>query len=325
MYSEHFQPKEPYGDYYYDLSLPSARAWQANVAKHYGIYGFCYYHYWFSGKRLLEKPFNEVLKLGEPDLPFCLSWANEPWTRRWDGGDHHVLMPQNYGNETEWEQHFNDLLPAFLDPRYIRVEDKPLFIIYRPGIIPRCEEMLSFWNRLARQNGLAGVYTVRTLGGFPIPRQEGFDASLEFEPHYTFANHFADKFWTYIEMEKQKHLVIDYDQVWLSILNRSHRRAGEKIYPGAFVNWDNTPRIGPRGQSCLGASPGKFAHYLTRQLERANRLFDSEFVFINAWNEWAEGAYLEPDKQYGYQYLDAVKQALKASGSKRVTVSGSPG
>lgn len=314
LYRGHMQPKEPLNDYYYDLTDREARQWQADLARAYGIYGFCYYHYWFKGKRLLEKPFNQVLRLGEPHFPFCLSWANEAWTRKWDGGNQHILQPQDYGTEHDWEHHFYDLLEAFKDERYIRVNGKPLFLIYRPGNIPRCEEMLKFWNRLAAGNGLEGIHFVRTLGGFPVPQQKGFDASVEFEPHYTFAHHHSENLWNYITTARSQHLIVDYDGVWQSVLGRSPHRGGEMVYPGAFVNWDNTPRLAEKGQSCIGASPDKFRHYLSLQLRRAASVYQSEFLFINAWNEWAEGAYLEPDRHYRYRYLEAVKQALEENG-----------
>lgn len=314
LYEGHVQPKEPLDDNYYDLTMPSAQKWQAELAKKYGIFGFCYYHYWFKGKRLLEKPYQQMLELGEPDFPFCLSWANEAWTRRWDGGSHHILMPQDYGDESDWEAHFYELLPAFRDHRYIRMNDKPLFIIYRPEEIPNCSSMLVFWNQLAKLNGLPGIYFVRTLGGFSLPWLEGFDASMEFEPHYTFAHSDSRYLWNYIKIQEQEHLVIDYDYVWNSIIHRSHRRSQNKVIPGAFVNWDNTPRLGARGQSCIGTAPHKFEWYLTRQIQRASKLYDSEFLFINAWNEWGEGAFLEPDKIHRFRYLEAVRNALDHNG-----------
>lgn len=313
LYPGHKQPREPFQDYYYDLTDPSARRWQAETARAYGIYGFCYYHYWFHGKRLLERPFNEVLKEGEPDFPFCLSWANEPWTRKWDGLEHHLLMPQEYGDEAEWEMHFYALLDAFKDPRYIRVDNKPMFIVYRPSKIPRCEEMLRYWNQLARQNGLDGVFFVRTLGGFDIAPQQGFDASVEFEPHYTFAHGSFQPIWRRTRNGEREHLVFDYDQVWQLILNRTPHRSGEIIFPGAYVNWDNTPRLSHEGQSCIGSTPQKFGWYLTKQIERAVTRYKSQYLFINAWNEWAEGTYLEPDKLHKYQYLEAVRKALKSN------------
>lgn len=314
IYPGHLQPREPYEDYYYDLTDPATRRWQAELAQYYGIYGFCYYHYWFKGKQLLETPFKQVLSSGEPRIPFCLSWANEPWTRKWDGGEHDVLMPQEYGEQDDWELHFYALLDAFRDERYIRIENKPIFIIYRPDKISCCEHMMKHWNNLAVKNGLEGIYFVRTLGGFPLAKQDYFDANLEFEPHYTFAHSGLNRLWSYMNIGNEKHYVFDYDFVWQYILNRSHHRDRRKIFPGAYVNWDNTPRLGLRGLSCLGANPQKFGWYLTRQIERAVSLYNSEFLFINAWNEWAEGTYLEPDKHYQYQYLEAVRTALKTTG-----------
>lgn len=311
LYPGHLQPRIPLENYYYNLMDSSARQWQAMAAKSYGIYGFCYYHYWFHGKQLLEQPVKQILRSGEPDFPFCLSWANETWTRKWDGGDRHILIEQTYGEEEEWSQHFYELLDAFRDPRYIKLNGRPLFLIYRPSNIPRCQDMLSFWNKLACENGLEGMYFVQTLGGFPISNLDGFDASVEFEPHYTFAHSGSNAFWRRIKTGDKEHLVIDYDNTWELIINRSHRRdRGQPIFPGAFVSWDNTPRLGDRGQSTIGASPQKFEWYLSRQIKRAKTLYNSEFLFINAWNEWAEGAFLEPDQHYGFQYLEAVKNAL---------------
>lgn len=301
LFPGHYQPREPYQDYYYDLTDETARKWQAQIAEKYGIYGFCYYHYWFKGKRLLEKPFNEVLSSGEPNFPFCLSWANEPWTRRWDGSEDDVLMAQDYGEEADWKEHFDYLLTAFKDERYIRVDNKPLFLIYRPGSIQKCEEMLQYWQDLAKQNGLDGIYFVKTISGFQIPVVNGFSASVEFEPLYTVFHHL------YFQH------TMDYDRIWSRIIARTKKEMDDKTYLGAFVDWDNSPRKRNTGLILKGATPEKFTHFLTKQIKNAlNR--NSEFLFINAWNEWAEGTYLEPDKKYGYQYLEAVKKALENNG-----------
>ncbi|MGG0287660.1 glycoside hydrolase family 99-like domain-containing protein [Peribacillus butanolivorans] len=313
LFPGHYQPREPYQDYYYDLTDETARKWQAQIAQKYGIYGFCYYHYWFKGKRLLEKPFNEVLRTGEPHLPFCLSWANEPWTRRWDGWIHDVLMPQDYGNEEDWKEHFDFLLTAFKDERYIRVDNKPLFIIYRPDSIPRCKEMLLYWSNLAKQYGLEGIYFVATLNGFPIPEVAGFDACLEFEPLYTLV-HGGPNFQRVVDGYHQKFNVLDYDQLWSCILDRTDIKKNIKTFPGAFIDWDSTARVGNRALIFKGSTPEKFSYYLSQQIQKAVNISNSEFLFINAWNEWAEGTYLEPDKKYGYQYLEAVKRALDING-----------
>lgn len=278
------------------------------------MYGFCYYHYWFKGQKLLERPLERMLDSGKPDFPFCLSWANESWTRKWDGSSHEVIKKQEYGDETEWDEHFAYLLTAFQDPRYIRIDNKPIFLIYRPGSIPSCERRLAYWNRLAQGHGLEGIYFVRMLGGFPLPVQSGFDASVEFEPHYTFGHSGSKRLWTTIKTnDNEDHLVFNYDEAWRHILSRSHKREGETVFPGVFTGWDNTPRLGARGQSCFGASADKFGWYVKQQLERAKSLYQSEYIFINAWNEWGEGAYLEPDQHHGFRYLEALAQALQVA------------
>ncbi|WP_227939501.1 glycosyltransferase WbsX family protein [Alkalihalobacillus deserti] len=315
LFPGHYQPREPYQDFYYDLTDPLVRQWQVDIAKKYGIYGFCYYHYWFKGKRLLEKPFNEVLRTGKPDFPFCLSWANEPWTRRWDGRDDQVLMPQHYGNENDWKEHFDYLLNAFQDERYICVEEKPLFLIYRPESIPNCSEMLDYWDILAKQNGLKGIYFVRTLNGhLPLSKLERFNASVEFEPHYTAAHTNCPNIWRMVSGYKKRKAVIDYDAIWSCILSRKNSRDDTKIFPGAFLDWDNTARRGTEATIYQGATPEKFEKYLSEQIKRAETIYQSEFLFINAWNEWAEGTYLEPDKQNQFRYIEAVKKALKDNG-----------
>ncbi|WP_310551888.1 glycosyltransferase WbsX family protein [Paenibacillus glufosinatiresistens] len=315
LFPGHRQPKVPLGSIYYNLTEAATRERQAMLARRFGIYGFCYYHYWFGGgRRLLERPVQSILASGRPDFPFCLSWANEPWTRRWDGMDSDVLMPQTYGDEEDWVRHFDVLREAFLDSRYIRVEGRPMFVLYRPADIPCCTEMLECWQRLARAAGLPGLHVVRTLGGFPAgAKTEGFAASLEFEPHYTFASGEAPELWSAVPTREGELLVLDYDQLWRSILDRSPHRDGEPVYPGAFVDWDNTPRKGARGQSTLGGTPEKFGRYLARQIERAREVYESPFLFLNAWNEWAEGAFLEPDEDHGDRYLQAVRRALAES------------
>lgn len=309
LFSGHYQPREPYQDFYYDLTTPSVRKWQAKIAKAYGIYGFCYYHYWFKGKRLLETPFNEVLKMKEPDFPFCLSWANEPWTKSWDGLDKHILMPQDYGDISDWKEHFDYLLQAFQDERYIYIDDKPLFIIYRPGHIPDCEKMLNYWNALARENGLKGIYFAETLNSFPLPNINGFDASIQFEPFYTIAHDSSSDINKVIYDSDMQLNVWDYDKVWMYILQRSLPK--KKTFPGAFVDWDNTARRKNANSSIfVGSTPEKFTIYLSKQIHRTYSFYNSEFLFINAWNEWAEGTYLEPDKKYGFSYLEGVKNAI---------------
>lgn len=313
LFPGHYQPREPYQDYYYDLSDESAREWQAQIARKHGIYGFCYYHYWFKGKRFLHKPFDAVLETGKPDFPFCLSWANDPWTRTWTGSTE-VLADQDYGEEADWKEHFEFLLTAFKDKRYIRVENKPLFLIYDPGDIPKCEEMLVYWQKLAGQNGLDGIYIGQTLNRFNNPPLKGFDAHIEFEPGYTMYLTDGIQCERAVDGYRQKFPLMDYDKYWSSILERKVDMDGVKTYLGAFIDWDNSARVGGNFPLIFtGATPEKFSIYLTQQIERSLEI-NSDLLFINAWNEWGEGTYLEPDKKTGFQYLEAIKKALGNNG-----------
>ncbi|MBA4494334.1 glycoside hydrolase family 99-like domain-containing protein [Paenactinomyces guangxiensis] len=313
LFSGHYQPREPYRDYYYDLTDPKARKWQADIAMKYEIYGFCYYHYWFKGKLLLETPFKEVLRTGEPDFPFCLSWANGHWTRTWDGLEHHILMRQDYGDEEDWKMHFDYLLPAFMDKRYIRVDNKPLFLIYQPWHVRRCEDMLEYWNKLAKINGLEGIYFVETIGIGCHRNMPGFNARMLFEPFFTTSydlpKHTFSRFVKTVPALDQKRYIklFNYDVVWEQILQRIVP-SDKPTFLGAFLDWDNSARRGYDALIFYGAHPEKFVIYFDQLVKKANRV-KSEFVFINAWNEWAEGTYLEPDKKYGFGYLEAVKKA----------------
>lgn len=324
LFPNHNQPREPYNDYYYDLLDPAARQWQSDIAKKHGIYGFCYYHYWFKGKRLLETPMKLVLESGEPDFPFCLSWANEPWTRIWyAGGEKEVLIAQEYGDEKDWAEHFNYLSQVFSDKRYIRIDNKPVFIIYRPETIGPCEEMLTLWNKLAKENGFNGIYFINTLTGYANKlNNDKFEAAIEFEPGYTIKNNLPFFYKTrrlsrrlvkkmLTTLGCDNNLFLDrncYDVIWQQILRRKPSKT--KTILGAFLDWDNTARRSKNGLIIDGASPDKFQKYLSRQIDRAKREYSCEYLFINAWNEWAEGTYLEPDKKYGYAYLEAVRNAL---------------
>lgn len=322
LFPGHLQPRVPAEGRYYNLLDPATQDWQASLAREHGIYGFCYYHYWFAGKRLLEKPVELLLERGKPDFPFCLAWANEPWTRAWDGGDHEVLMPQEYADESDWERHFAYLLKAFRDPRYIRVDGRPMFLIYRSASIDCAEPMLRLWRRLAERAGLPGLHIVSMRTAFPPDtRSELFDAFAEFEPVYTFRQ--RKPFWLRKRerwMRKYRRLRLrlfgsvpgaphsyHYSGIWSMI---EKRELPERTYPGAFVDWDNTPRRGlERGTVMRKFNPHAFRRGIRTQLRKALDA-GAQFVFINAWNEWAEGAYLEPDEARGTFFLDTVREAV---------------
>lgn len=322
LFNNHNQPREPLNDNYYNLLDLKIRKWQADLAKEYGVYGFCYYHYWFNGKKLLEKPIEEILRLKEPDLPFCMCWANEPWTRAWDGGEKNILMPQEYGDEEDWNNHFEYLLKFFKDPRYILIQNKPVFIIYRTQSIDKIDSMISQWNKMAVKNGFDGIYVVEMVTIFQknvFSKQS--DAVVEFEPMYTLGHDLSKRYRLNRKIKKYiykykygKKLSLNlnsYDYIWKRINKRKSSFENRKIFPGAFTDWDNSARKSNRAIIFIGANPSKFENYLKIQVNKAKDLYKSEFVFINAWNEWGEGTYLEPDKKNEYGYLEAIKEVMK--------------
>lgn len=315
LFKNHRQPRIPSSGEYYDLSDPNEIQKQMDLAMKYGLDGFCYYHYWFDGKLLLEKPLESMLKL-ENKIDFCFCWANEPWTRAWDGRTSDVLMPQKYGDKESWEKHFQYLLPFFKDSHYIKKNEKPLLVIYRTNNIPRCDDMIVYWNKRCQENGFEGISIVEELNSFQTePVCKNSEALLEFEPMYTLKhgrtklNRGFDKIKAMIhnKLNHNELLIYDYDRIWKYITQRtSNTKFDKSLYLGAFVDWDNTPRKGEKGLVIQGASPEKFKKHMKAQLEKAKAL-DSEYIFINAWNEWGEGTYLEEDKDNGDNYLEAVK------------------
>jgi hypothetical protein len=331
LFDRHHQPREPLNDNYYNLLDESAREWQANLAQSYGIYGFCYYHYWFTGKKLLEKPLENILELGSPQFPFCLCWANHSWTRTWDGKDREILIEQKYGNENDWELHFNYLLQYFSDERYIRIDDKPLFVIFNPVSIPRCDEMLSFWNEMALGKGFKGIYFLEMLTSHKNTKDSKiFDGQIEFEPLYTIRhgipfmkavqrpiNRVMQNLVSLISSKYVRNFynTLDYDYVWQKIIGRKIKN--KKTYLGAFVDWDNTARRGSKSFFIQGTTPDKFKQYLAVQARRSKDLLNKDIIFLNAWNEWAEGCYLEPDKKNEFQYLEAIREIVNNETSNK--------
>lgn len=335
LYEGHEQPRVPLNENYYNLLDPNVQVWQAKIAKEYGVYGFCYYHYWFNGKLLLEKPMENMLKNRDIDIPFCVCWANEPWTRAWVG-ETKVLIPQLYGEKREWKEHFDYLLPFFKDSRYICDDGKPLVVIYRPEVIECLNEMLDYWNELAIQKGFEGLTYAYQNIDFDLKADKDdsrFKYNIEFQPLYARHDMFKNNH-KYIKALRRKVAAfveknfgfdlmrygvgffnksnqISYDEAWNKILTRKPET--EKNVPGAFVGWDNTPRKGECGEIFVGDTPEKFEKYLTQQIIRAKNIYSKDMIFMYAWNEWAEGGYLEPDTRSGYKNLEAIKNALKST------------
>ena len=317
LFQCHDQPRVPENGNYYTLADPGVQRWQSELAMKNGVFGFCYYHYWFAGgKRLLEKPAERMLNDPEVRVPFCFSWANENWTRRWDGGGREVIVRQNYGGREEWRAHWDYLLPFFLDSRYITLEGKPLLLIYKPEEIPCLGEMLDCWQRSAREAGFPGLcLMIQSPSWFFSPSYDprGFDYQIRFQPFFSMAWQGKNRPLTQrllnrlLAAGEKKQTRLDYDALWETTLSLP---ADPFMAAGACPDWDNTPRT-ESGYMLLGASPEKFGRYMARLREKVLREDALPLIFLNAWNEWGEGAYLEPDEKHHGAYLTALKNALR--------------
>ncbi len=332
----HNQPRVPLADRYYDQSRKETVAWQIDLARRHGIGGFCHYHYWFDGKQLLQAPTQIVLESPELDLPFCLAWANETWSRRWDGRDHLILQEQKHTPDRAiWKRHFDYLFRAWSDPRAIRIDGRPIFLVYRPQIILQLGDMFDFWREEAHRRGLPGLYLMAMKQyEFPVPEVlRHFDATVQFQPFEAiFSPDFeGDVFETskpVMAMRRLPHRAqdflralrywlapsltfYDYDMVWKQIL-KVEREAGIPAFPGAFIDWDNTARYAKRARIFRNASPERFEHWFSQLVAiTAERPEPERMIFLNAWNEWAEGTYLEPDVRHGHGYLEAVRRCME--------------
>lgn len=318
LYNGHNQPRVPLNRDYYNLMEYETRKWQADLAKKYGIYGFCYYHYWFNGRMLMEKPCEALLEEKDIDFPFCFCWANEPWTRAWDGKSKEVIMPQEYGDKKEWKAHIDYLLKFFKDQRYIKVDGAPMFVLYRTNNIDRCDDMVEFWDKECKKNGFTGIHIVEERNNFQNePCCQNSQAYLDFEPMHVWKweKHGLAKVKDVIDnhlvkdITKRSYYRFSYDDYWKKILNAKETVSDKSHYLGAFVDWDNTSRRAKNGLVCIGVTPEKFSSYLEKLLNIAEKK-NSSFIFLNAWNEWAEGTYLEPDEKNFYGFLEAVKKAV---------------
>ncbi|WP_051688610.1 glycoside hydrolase family 99-like domain-containing protein [Butyrivibrio sp. AE2032] len=312
LFEGHRQPRVPEGQNYYNLLDKTTLQRQAELMKNYGIDGACFYHYYFkAGRMTLEKPAENLLKWKDIDMPFCFSWANDRWARTWskisgnswadkyeiaNADEPEVLLEQKYGRETEWKAHFEYLLPFFMDDRYIRIEDKPVFLFHSPEAISCLYAMIEYWRKLAKDCGMKGLYLISVESNYSI---KGTDAALYLAPH---------RFWKILETDRTNGVLRpDFDEIWKNILS-TKTQYGRKTFFGAVADCDDTPRRGVNGVSIKGYSSRKFEEYMTALYKKSQNL-GNELVFINAWNEWGEGMYLEPDEHEGYAKLMAVKNA----------------
>ncbi|MBP8250981.1 MAG: glycoside hydrolase family 99-like domain-containing protein [Herpetosiphon sp.] len=317
----HYQPHLPSDTGFYDLRLPEARQLQADLARDYGITGFCYYHYWFNGRRLLERPFNDVLASGQPDLPFCLCWANEDWTRAWDGRSGEYLLQQHY-SETDDQAHCQALAPAFADPRYIRIDGKPLFLMYRASRMPDPLRATTTWRETAQRLGIGELFLARVESfaseQVTAPQTLGFDAAVEFQPDWRLLGKPLHRDIVRRALWKlginrsgyQRHNVYDYATMMQTMLSKPD--VDYLRFPCVTPSWDNTARRANDAGIVHGSTPELYEQWLTTIVQRVKqRPANQQVLFINAWNEWAEGNHLEPDQRWGRAYLEATKRALQ--------------
>lgn len=310
LFEGHMQPHLPADLGFYDLRLPEAREAQAALAGQYGLEGFCYWHYWFGGgRRLLQRPFDEVVKSGKPDFPFCLGWANQTWSGIWHGAPGRLLIRQSYPGPRDYEAHFYCLLEAFHDTRYMTVGGKKIFLIYDTPNLPDIKAFTGQWQELAAREGMGGFHFI--AGGLGhSPKAFGCDAILEATTFGTLPRDHT---------HSQKHGQDIFSELMPSRCSYAEfaafvlkRKLAPCQYPVVIPNWDNTPRSGINGLVIYGSTPQMFKRVLLDALRKISGVADPEerIIFIKSWNEWAEGNYLEPDTEYGHEYLKVVRQCV---------------
>lgn len=333
LFPGHNQPRMPSALGYYDLTQADIREAQAEMAATSGIEGFCYWHYWFgNGRRILERPFNEVLADGSPKLPFCLCWANQSWTGVWHGAPNRMLLEQTYPGVDDHKAHFSLLLNAFRDGRYLRVDNKPIFIIYSPSSLPDSKSFVDLWQQMAQEAGLPGLHLIGMSNDIHDRDALWFDQVMPFGPGDFLENiaplgpikrllrRVSATKWGNVLSDKHRSLLnapIRHDFSEIVRFAFSKVPDDERYVPCIIPGWDNTPRSGRRGIVVENATPELFEVYLEKALVRvAERRPEERLVFIKAWNEWAEGNFLEPASDTGSSYLDAVQRVMVGNAFK---------
>ena len=309
----HYQPRLPGELGFYDLRVVDVMRRQVELARHYGLAGFCFHHYWFGGKRLLERPLQQFLENRDIDFPFCVCWANENWTRRWDGRDQEILIGQDHSPEDDMA-FIASIEPMLRDPRYIRVDGRPMIVLYRPSILPDAAATLKRWRAHCRKVGIGELFLAMVQFDVEDPRLYGFDAAIEFPPHKLASGLQPINQSLQIVNPEYQGNVIDYREVVERA--RQHPVPLFDMIRGVFPSWDNEARRPGAGYTFVHATPEHYREWLGLAVDYARKhpVAGERLVFLNAWNEWAEGAYLEPDRRYGYAYLDQTRTALLQPG-----------
>lgn len=314
LFKGHKQPKIPGELGFYDLRLEETRIQQAELAKEHGIEGFCYWHYWFGdGKQLLERPFNEVLDSGKPDFPFCLGWANHSWKGVFFGAKGQELVEQLYLGKKDAEDHFNHLLKAFKDPRYIQVSGKPLLHIFNPKLIPDCKKYLDYWRELSLKAGLKGLYIVGETLTVQEKEKYGVDAVTYTSHRKIESRNINNRYLAYLYRKLfriPKSLKVFKYKDAIKYFTRNEICPDDE-FPYIIPNWDTTARMEKNAFILKGSNPELFRKHVKKVLKTvSHKNFETNIIYIKSWNEWAEGNYLEPDREFGREYLEVLKEEI---------------
>ncbi len=306
LFKGHYQPHLPTDFGFYDLRVRETRHEQIKMAKKYGIDGFCYHYYWFSGKRILNLPLDDMLADPDSDMPFCLCWANENWTRRWDASDDEILIAQKYLPQDDLG-FIKSLVPFFKDKRYILADGRPFLIVYRPQHMPDAPKTARIWREYCRSIGLGEIHICAALThGNEDYVKFGFDSGVEFPPHNLPVATINNKI---PFLKPHKGYVFEYSEVLHAFLKKQYN--SPNVYFGVTPSWDNTARINDRACILFNSSPESYEYWLSAAIRKTQDTYPNEqrMILINAWNEWAEGCHLEPDIKYGHKFLAATLNA----------------
>ncbi len=314
LYNGHNQPRIPLNNKYYDLMEKETVKWQTELSIKYGIDGFCYYHYWFNGRKILEKPAENLINWVEIPQNFCFCWANHDWRKTWNG-TMELLIKQEYGDEEEWEEHFQYLIKFFKDSRYIKIKNKPIFMIFLPNHVKKIEERIQYLNKRCIDYGFDGIFIVENVAEKNKKSTlKNSSAVVLREPSigWDLQNIYVKVLHQLKRRFKRNYLhklsIYKFNKIAENSLKYSEAyRDNKEVFMGSFTSWDSTPRHGRRGYVIGENNPEDFKKYLIKQ-KKIMKKKNIEYLFINAWNEWGEGMYLEPDEKNGYRYLEIIKE-----------------